>query len=72
MADGVPACLLDPDDIEYSDLPCHGYLTDICECTFSDIFFETAYLATIFGTPTAPLRRPSLVCTSRCPRLGGR
>lgn len=53
MADGVPACLLDPDAIEYSDLPCHGYLTDICECTFSDIFFETAYLATIFDWQNA-------------------
>ena len=29
----------------------HGYLADICECTFGDIFTETAYISTIFIPP---------------------
>jgi hypothetical protein len=46
----VPPCLQDPDAVgsNYADSPCHGYLTDICECKFSDIFTETAYISTIF------------------------
>lgn len=45
----LPPCLLDPSDLEYYDAPCHGWLTDVCQCTFSDIFFEKAYVPTIFG-----------------------
>ena len=50
MSDIIPDCLLDPSDPGYYDMPCHGYFTDICQCTFEDIFFEKAYIPTIFGT----------------------
>ena len=49
MSDVTPACLLEPTDPLYVDMPCHGYFTDICECQFRDIFFERAYVPTIFG-----------------------
>eukprot|EP01043_Picozoa_sp_COSAG02_P029604 COSAG02_NODE_1851_length_10668_cov_3.538745_7_plen_51_part_00 len=49
MTDVLPACLLDPADPRYVDMPCHGYFTDICQCRFEDIFFEQAYVPTIFG-----------------------